>query len=115
MTCYLGLLSVDVYDLAGPRASGNVRHAEMLCYIIVGPVCVLAVEPCLTGLLSALDLGKNVKMVASTRSVLTLFEQSEDSLDQLLIKAITKACEKSCKCVAIDGVRLYESVSVCVA
>lgn len=45
---------LDAYDLAGPRASGNVRHAEMLCYVIVKPVfvscaSVVAAEVCVMG------------------------------------------------------------------
>ncbi len=83
---------MDVYDLAGPRASGNVRHAEMLCYVTAEPVCVSGVSAVAVERLFAWILGESENGCLHT--LLTLFEQSEDSLDQLLIKAITKLCEK---------------------
>ena len=88
---------LDVYDLAGPRAPGNVRHAEMLCYVIVERVFVWRLHRgCgapLHGAPLCMDVGGKSEN-GCLHTLLTLFEQSEDSLDQLLIKAITKLCEK---------------------
>lgn len=73
----------------------------MLCVVfIVEPVCVLAASAAAAatslcfdwGLLSAPILGESENGCLHT--LLTLFELLEDSLDQLLIKAITKLCEK---------------------
>lgn len=89
MTCYLqsAVWCSDVYDLTGPRASGNVRHAEMLCYVIVEWIYVVAPKPPLGGgLLSTWILREREN--GCLYRLLTLFEQSEDSLDQLLIKDI---------------------------
>lgn len=37
-------LCLNAYDLAGPRASGNVRHADMQrCCVIVETICVSVV------------------------------------------------------------------------
>lgn len=90
VTRYLGLLSVlDVYDLAGTRASGNVRHAHMLCCVLFARVCV---EFC-----GCWDSGNSC-----LHTLLTLSEQIEESPDKLLIKAITKLCEKSQVCCGIQ-------------
>lgn len=51
------------------------------------------------------------KSVASL--LLILSEQSEDSLDQLLIKAITNLCKVSQVCRVIYSVVVYGSVFVC--
>lgn len=64
----------------------------MLCHVIVKPVCVLGASVVAVERPFAWILGESEN--GCLRTLLTLFEQSEDSLDQLLIKAITKLCEK---------------------
>lgn len=106
---------LDVCDLAGPRASGNVRRAQMLCYVIVERVCVgassVAVGLCLAGLLPAWILGESENGCLHT--LLTLFEQSKNSLHQLLMKAITKLCKKWQVCGDLWCPCVWESACVC--
>lgn len=71
---------LDVYDLAGPRASGNVRHAQMLCYVIVERLCEVLLLYLWGSSWQACSLRgpwEKVKMVASTCSLQSLNSQGE--------------------------------------
>lgn len=86
----------------------------MLCYCETS-LCVV----CFRGGCGGLhDGGLHLAWILSEngclRTLHTLFEQLEDSLDQLLIKAITKLCEKLqvCSGIVLCCLCVWESVSL---
>lgn len=114
VTCYLGLLSgawmYVTWQVLELQVMSDVHRCCVMLLWSVGASSV-AVGLCLAGLLPAWILGESENGCLHT--LLTLFEQSKNSLHQLLMKAITKLCKKWQVCGDLWCPCVWESACVC--